>query len=84
MHTSTFVYFVVLTSKLFSLKVVKAAADLNTAEESDVERKRIKKSTQKVKCPVFIKFYNSTVTKFDMTHNHPIPQDMTTYAINRK
>lgn len=84
MHTSTFVYFVVLTSKFFSLKVVKAVADLNTTEESDVERKKIKKSTQKVKCPAFIKFYNSTVTKLDMTYNHPIPQDMTTYAINRK
>jgi hypothetical protein len=73
-----------IVPKPISLEEVKAAADLNTTEESDVEKKKIKKSTQKVKCPAFIKFYNSTVTKFDMTHNHPIPQDMTIYAINRK
>jgi hypothetical protein len=66
-----------LTSQPISLEVVIAAADLNTTEESDAIIRR-------VKCPAFIKFYNSTFTKFDMTHNHCIPQDMTTYVISRK
>lgn len=72
MHTSTFVYFVVLTSKPVSLEVAEAAADLNTTEESDVERKKIKKSIQKVKCPSLYQ-----VLQLEC-HHHPIPQDMTT------
>ncbi|KAG2192493.1 hypothetical protein INT47_009692 [Mucor saturninus] len=42
------------------------------------------KSAQKLRCPAFIKLYNFTTTRYQMEHNHPIFQDFTTYAINRK
>lgn len=57
----------------------------NKSEEKDEDlKKKYKKSTQKLKCPAFIKLYNFTITRSQMEHNHPISQDFTTYAINRK
>ncbi|KAG2196983.1 hypothetical protein INT47_006930 [Mucor saturninus] len=42
------------------------------------------KSTQKFLCPASITLFGLTVTKNTMIHNHPISQDVTTYAIYRK
>lgn len=52
--------------------------------EQEVDKIPYKKSMQKFSCPAFISTFNFTVTKNRMGHNHPISQDVTTYAIHRK
>lgn len=48
------------------------------------EKSVYKKSTQKFLCPAIINVFGLAVTKSNMIHNHPISQDVTTYAIHRK
>lgn len=49
-----------------------------------VEKKTYKKSTQKFECPAAINIFKLKVTTAHVEHNHPISQDVTTYAIHRK
>lgn len=47
-------------------------------------KQQYKKSTQKFNCPAFFKLYDLTVRSSHMLHNHPVSQDVTTYALHRK
>lgn len=59
--------------------------DLTSKDSTVPEKKTVyKKSTQKFLCPASISLFGFTVTKNHMHHNHPISQDVTTYAIHRK
>ncbi|KAG2199586.1 hypothetical protein INT47_012186, partial [Mucor saturninus] len=64
---------------------VEETIDSTPKDPSVSEKKTIyKKSTQKFLCPASITLFGLTVTKNNMNHNHPISQDVTTYAIHRK
>lgn len=55
-----------------------------TEKKTEDDKKPYKKSTQKLGCPAFINVYDYVVKNTEMTHNHPVSQDATIYAINRK
>lgn len=57
--------------------------DDTESTENDLKRQP-KKTTQKFRCPSFFNINKWTLTKNCMEHNHPIPQDFSTYAINRR
>ncbi|KAG2195514.1 hypothetical protein INT47_002710, partial [Mucor saturninus] len=66
-------------------EVTEEIIDLSQNVSCVPEAKTIfQKSTQKFLCPASITLFGLTVTKNNMIHNHPISQDVTTYAINRK
>ena len=58
--------------------------DVEATSKDVPEKKQYKKRTQKFLCPAFINLYGFVVTDTEMAHNHPISQDVTTYALNRK
>ncbi|KAG2191762.1 hypothetical protein INT47_010578 [Mucor saturninus] len=66
-------------------EVTEEIMDLSQNVSCVPEAKTIfQKSTQKFLCPASITLFGLTVTKNSMVHNHPISQDVTTYAIHRK
>ncbi|KAG2191822.1 hypothetical protein INT47_006653 [Mucor saturninus] len=66
-------------------EVTEEIIDLSQNVSCVPEAKTIfQKSTQKFLCPASITLFGLTVTKNNMIHNHPISQDVTTYAIHRK
>ncbi|KAG2199326.1 hypothetical protein INT47_012960 [Mucor saturninus] len=68
-----------------TVEVAEEIIDLSQNVSSMPEAKTIYyKSTQKFLCPSSVTLFGLTVTKSNMIHNHPISQDVTTYAIHRK